>query len=587
MSPTTARQPRSATRSSRRASVRASVRAFGVDWRPLAVPAFRRMWAASVICAVGGSFSVVAVPTQLFTVTGSSSAVGTAAGLSFATLVVAAVWSGARADVKDRRTILLAAHLGLALTYTALWLQAVLGGRSVPVLLVAVAFQGLTYGTVLTTTGATVPRLVPAELLPAANSLSSLVRYGGSVLGPMLAGVLVPVVGLGTLYLFDAVALLAVVWAVAMLPPLPPPPATGTQDTANAAGTGGNGGNGGNGGRPSEGSVAGKGAPAGAEHAANAANAAGRMLAGFRYLAADRLLVAVLAVDLAAMVFGMPSALFPELARDVFGGAAGGGPETGLLYAAYPAGVVVAGLLSGTFTRARRHGALVAGAAVVWGLAVVLVGLAAELWIAVSALALGGAVNCVLSAFRTTITQARTDDAVRGRVQGALTIVLNGGPQIANLLHGFASARVHDLAGGHLHDPTSAHLDDLTTTHLHDPTSAHLHDLTSVHLHDLTSVHLHDAAAGVLDGPRLVICAGGLLTVITAAAIAWAVPELRRYSASAPATAPAPAPEPEPGGPARRATPEKSPERGVGHPERRTDASPAAGAGPGISTRPK
>ncbi|XVQ88997.1 MFS transporter [Microbispora siamensis] len=451
MSAATVRPPRSSTRSSRPVSARS----FAVDCRPLAVPAFRRMWGASVVCAVGGSFSVVAVPTQLFTVTGSSAAVGAAAGVSFAALVVAAVWSGALADVMDRRTMLLAADLGLALTYAALWIQAVLGGRSVPVLLVAVAFQGLTYGTVMTTTGATVPRLVPAELLPAANSLSSLVRYGGSILGPMLAGVLVPVVGLGTLYLFDAVALLAVVWAAAMLPPLPPPPAAGATDAG--------------GGRDS--------------------SAAAPILAGFRYLAADRLLVAVLAVDLAAMVFGMPSALFPELARHAFGGTAGGGPETGLLYAAYPAGVFAAGLLSGTFTRARRHGALVAGAAIAWGIAVVLVGLAAELWIALAALALGGAVNFVLSTFRTTITQARTGDAVRGRVQGALTVVLVGGPQIANLLHGAAGAALH-------------------------------------------------GAAGAVYGPRIVICAGGLLTVATVTAIAWAIPDLRRYIA--PASAPGP-----------------------------------------------
>ncbi|GAB3892558.1 MFS transporter [Microbispora bryophytorum] len=466
MSATTVRPPRSSTCSSRPASAWA----FTVDCRPLAIPAFRRMWAASVICAVGGSFSVVAVPTQLFTVTGSSAAVGAAAGVSFAALVAAAVWSGVLADRMDRRTMLLAAHLGLALTYAALWLQAVLGGRSVPVLLVAVAFQGLTYGTVLTTTGATVPRLVPAGLLPAANSLSSLVRYGGSVLGPMLAGVLVPVVGLGTLYLFDAVALLAVVWAVAMLPPLPPLPplplpATGTGTAEGAAGT--------EGGRGT--------------------SAARRTLAGFRYLAADRLLVAVLAVDLAAMVFGMPSALFPELARHVFGGTAGGGAQTGLLYAAYPTGVFMAGLLSGTFTRARRHGALVAVAAVAWGITVVLVGLAPELWIALAALMLGGAVNFVLSTFRTTIVQAHTGDAVRGRVQGALTVVLVGGPQIANVLHGSAGAALQDVTGP-----------------------------------------LHDAASA-LSGPRIVICAGGLLTVVTVTAIAWAIPDLRRYIAPAPA----------------------------------------------------
>ncbi|WP_432932691.1 MFS transporter [Microbispora sp. CA-135349] len=476
MSATSVRAPRS--------------RSFAVDCRPLAIPAFRRMWAASVICAVGGSFSVVAVPTQLFTVTGSSAAVGAAAAVSFAALVVAALGSGALADVMDRRTMLLAADLGLALAYTTLWVQAVLGGRSVPVLLVAVALQGLAFGTVMTTTGATVPRLVPAELLPAANSLSSLVRYSGSILGPVLAGALVPVIGLGTLYLFDAVALLAVVWAVAMLPPLPPlpsPPAVGPAGAVGGVGPAGPAG------AASAASAVG---PAGGADGGRSSSATGRTLAGFRYLAANRLLVAVLAVDFAAMAFGMPSALFPELARDAFGGAAGGGLETGLLYAAYPAGVFLAGMLSGTFTRARRHGALVAGAAIAWGIAVVLVGLAVELWIALAALVLGGAVNFVLSTFRTTIMQAHTADAMRGRVQGALTVVLVGGPQIANLLHGIAGAALHDVAGA-------------------------------------------------LYGPRLAICAGGLLTVVTVAAIAWANPGLRHHTAPAPRAAAARTP---PGG---------------------------------------
>ncbi|TQS31129.1 hypothetical protein FLW16_02345 [Microbispora sp. KK1-11] len=113
---------------------------------------------------------------------------------------------------------------------------------------------------------------------------------------------------------------------------------------------------------------------------------------------------------------------------------------------------------------------------------------------------LGGAVNCILSAFRTTIIQAHTDDAVRGRVQGTLTVVLVGGPQIANLLHGSAGAAIRIVTGP-----------------------------------------LH-ATAGALSGPRAVICAGGLLTVVTATAIAWAIPDLRRYIAPAPVPAPAPGP---------------------------------------------
>ncbi|MFI7705155.1 MFS transporter [Nonomuraea sp. NPDC049480] len=420
-----------------------SLGAYTIDRRPLAIAAYRRLWAASAVCAVGGSFSVVAVPAQLFTVTGSSAAVGVAGAVSFVALVVAALWTGALADVMDRRRVLLAAHSGLAFTYAALWIHAALGGRSVPVLMMSVACQGLTFGAIMTTMGAAVPRLVPVELLPAANSLSSLTRYAGSILGPVLAGALIPAVGLGTLYLFDAVALLAVVWAVVKLPPLPPHPHPAGPSNNPAA------------------------------RYRKRRPTIGQVLASFRYLAASRLLVAVLAVDLAAMVFGMPTALFPELAQHTYGGLAGGGLELGLLYAAYPAGVVTAGLLSGTFTRARRHGALMAAAAAAWGITVVGLGLAAHLWIALATLVLGGAVNFVLSTFRNAITQAHTHDAMRGRIQGSLTVVLFGGPHVANLLHG--------------------------------------------------------AAASILD-PRTVICAGGLLTTVIVAAIAWAVPELRTYT---------------------------------------------------------
>ncbi|WP_344205581.1 MFS transporter [Nonomuraea bangladeshensis] len=471
--------------------------------------AYRRLWAASVVCAVGGSFSVVAVPAQLFAVAGTSAAVGAAGAVSFGALVVAALWIGALADVADRRTVLLGAQVGLALTYAALWAHAALGGRSVPLLLALVACQGLSLGAIMTTMGAVVPRLVPAEFLAAASSLTSLTRYAGSILGPVLAGVLVPVTGVATLYLLDAVALLSVVWAVLRLPPLPPnpdpagptdpaepaapaPPATPadpappadpaapTGSAGNGAGSAGNGAGSAGNGAGSAGNGAGSAGHGvgSAGHGAGGRRAAGGLvLAGLRYLAGSRLLVAVLAVDLAAMVLGMPTALFPELAQHTFGGRAGGGPELGLLYAAYPAGVLAAGLLSGTFTRARRHGALMAAAAAAWALTVVALGAAPWLWLALAALVAGGAVNFVLSTFRNAITQAHARDAVRGRIQGSLTVVLFGGPQLANLLHG--------------------------------------------------------AAASAL-GPRTAIVAGGLLTALTVAVVVRAAPELRRYTVATP-----------------------------------------------------
>ena len=98
------------------------------------------------------------------------------------------------------------------------------------------------------------------------------------------------------------------------------------------------------------------------------------------------------------------------------------------------------GLLSGTFTRARRHGALMASAAMAWGGCVVLLALTTDLRVALLALVAGGAVNFALSTFRNAISQAYTDDALRGRIQGSLTVVLMGGPQLANTLHGLAGA---------------------------------------------------------------------------------------------------------------------------------------------------
>jgi MFS family permease len=369
---------------------------------------------------------VIAVPTQLYELTGSSAAVGASSGLSFAALLVSSLGSGVLADRMDRRRLLLAAHTLLALTYVLFFVLSTF--RSVPLMLVLVLAQGLGLGAIMTTMGAAVPRVVDPELLTAAVSLSSLVRYLGSVLGPLLAGVLIPLLGLRTLYLLDSIALLVVIRAISRLPALPP-----------------------------------------ATSSAQAESVLKQLLQGFRYLAGQPVLLAVLGVDLASMLFGMPYSLFPEMAVRAFSAPDDGGPTLGLLYAAYPVGVFAVGLMSGSFTRARRHGLWLVGASVAWGISVMVFGVAQQLWMGLAALVLGGAVNFVLSTFRNSITQAHTDDALRGRIQGSLTVLLFGGPQLAGVLHGLASPLI---------------------------------------------------------GPRATVFAGGALTVVAATGIALAVPAL-------------------------------------------------------------
>jgi MFS family permease len=265
--------------------------------------------------------------------------------------------------------------------------------------------QGAGLGATLTTAGAVVPRLVPGDVLVAANGLNSLARYAGAVVGPLLAGALIPLVGLGPLYLLDAIAMTVMLWAVARLPAPPAP--------ARSAGRG-------------------------VADLLTVAGAALRGIAdGARYLVGQRVLLAILGVDLAAMAFGLPFALYPELAALTYGPGA-----LGLLFAAFPAGVLAAGLMSGTVTRIRRHGAMMAGAAIAWGLCVIVLAVASDLRLALAALALGGAANFVLSTFRNAISQAHTDDALRGRIQGILTVVMLGGPQLANVAHGVGGALV-------------------------------------------------------------------------------------------------------------------------------------------------
>jgi MFS family permease len=374
------------------------LRSLLIDVRPLRLPAYRRLWFASAVTAVGGSFSGLAVPLQLFELTGSSAYAAAAAAVSLATLIAAALGTGAVVASADRPVVLLAANQLLARADAGLWLNTVTALASVTAAIVLVGVQGLGGGATMTASGAAVPSVVPADLLAAASSLSSLTRYTGAVLGPLLAGLLIPRVGLGTLYLADALALLVTLWAVARLPRLTPA-AGGATSRAPAAG----------------------------------------IVDGFRYLLRERLLVAVIAVDLAAMVFSMPVVLYPELVARTHHGDS---TDLSLLLAAYPAGVLAAAMVSGTYTRARRHGALMASAAVAWGCCVVALGLATDLRAALVALALGGMVNNVLSTTRNAITQTHTDPAMLGRVQGSLVVVLIGGPQLANVLHGAAGAFV-------------------------------------------------------------------------------------------------------------------------------------------------
>jgi MFS family permease len=175
------------------------------------------------------------------------------------------------------------------------------------------------------------------------------------------------------------------------------------------------------------------------------------VLDGFRHLAGNRVVLMSFVVDLIAMILGMPRALFPQMAHQSFGGPVEGGTTIALLSAAISAGAVAGGLFSGWLPRIRRQGLAVVLAIVVWGLAMVGFGIAAGfadgrtgllLWIAMGFLAIGGVADMVSAAFRSTILQQVASDDMRGRLQGVFTVVVAGGPRLADAVHGAAAAAV-------------------------------------------------------------------------------------------------------------------------------------------------
>lgn len=376
------------------------------DTRPLQVPAFRRLWTAGLITTVGAQLSVVAVPAQLYAMTGSSAYVGLAGLFGLVPLVVFGLWGGALADAMDRRTLLIVSTLGLVATAVLLWAQAALGNRNVWLLLGIFALQQASYAVNHPTRNAVLPRILDAELLPAANSLTMTVSQAGAIAGPLLGGALIPLLGLPWLYFIDAVTLFATVTAAVALPPLP------VQGIAGAPGL-------------------------------------RSIVDGLAYLTGHPILLMSFLVDIIAMVFGMPRALFPEMADVSFGGPGQGGFAFAVLYAGIPLGAVLGGVFSGWVSRVTRHGLAVVIAILVWGAAMTGFGLAGGaaggraggyLALAAAMLVLGGAADIASAAFRVSMLQAAASDDVRGRLQGIFIVVVVGGPRIADVAHGGAAA---------------------------------------------------------------------------------------------------------------------------------------------------
>lgn len=355
---------------------------------------FRRLIAGQLVSLLGSNLTVVAVPYQVYRETHSSLWVGVASLLQLPFLIVGSLWGGALGDRLNRRTLLVVSSFALGVLDVGLALNAQQSRTSFILLLTLAAIAAGAAGFANTIRGATIPTLVQPRELVAAYSIYQVIVNGATMVGPALAGILLASVGLASCYWVDAATFGVLMIATALMSPMPPA-------------------------------------------SVHAGVAVLRAIAdGFRYVRGNVVAQTVYLIDLNAMVFGLPRALFPAVALTLYHG----GPRIlGLLYAAPGAGALLMALATGWISHVRRRGRLVVAVVMVWGAAMSLFGLVHIVWVGLACLALAGAMDVISTVLRNTILQSAITDEFRSRVSSVQMAVVTGGPRLGDLESGLVA----------------------------------------------------------------------------------------------------------------------------------------------------
>ena len=347
-----------------------------------------------MVSGIGSQLTLVAVSFQAYAITHSTLIVGLIGLVQLGPLLAGALWGGTLADAMDRKKVLVMTQVAMAAAVGGLVVNASFAHPAVWPLLVCTAagagFQGIDWPA----RRAALPMLVGPNDVTAAIALQTAIGQLAFVAGPALAGVLIATVGLSAVYAID-VATFAVALAAALsLPSLVP---------------------------------SGGGTPMGWRS----------MTEGFRHLRREKLLSATYWIDLNAMIFGMPRAVFPAVGIHLYGGGAG---VVGLLYAAPGAGALIGSFFTGWCSHVRHQGRAIAACVVAWGVTIALFGVIPVVWIGLGLLGLAGAADVVSAVFRQAVQQRAVPEHLQGRLSGTFFAVVAGGPRLGDAETGVASA---------------------------------------------------------------------------------------------------------------------------------------------------
>jgi MFS family permease len=371
------------------------VRGLLLDLTPLRGREFRLLFLGQLVSFFGSMITFVALPFQMYDLTGSTFAVGALGACEFVPIVTVALVSGALADAFDRRLLVLVSELGSAAVMAGLVANSLLDDPHTWVLFVCATVLAGFYALLRPPLDALVPRVVPREQMKAAMALEWVRGNVGMIAGPALGGVLIAAFGVTLTFGIDLATFLISLGFLSAMRASPPAP--------------------------------------GAERASLRSIAE-----GLRYARGRPELMGTYLVDINAMFFGMPQALFPAIAAGY-----GGAEVLGLLYAAPAAGSIVVALFSGWTRQVHLHGRAVALAACGWGLAIIGFGFAGVLWLALACLALAGGMDAISGLFRSVIWNETIPDRLRGRLAGVEMISYTSGPTLGN----FEAGAVASIAG--------------------------------------------------------------------------------------------------------------------------------------------
>ena len=372
-----------------------------IDLTPLReIPAYRRIFTAVSISNIGQQMTAVAVAIQVYDITKSSFAVGLVGLAQLLPLVVLGLFGGAMSDSYDRRTIGFVSAVGMAGSSLLLFIQVLLDNQQAWPLYLFVAMSSGFYAVGNPARQAIIPRIVPTEHLQAANSLSFLTWNIGFTIGPLLGGVLIAVTGnVGVAYAVDTVAFTVMMWAMWSLPKLPPMEGAPLKPNLSS------------------------------------------VKDGLVFLKGKRNIQMTFYLDLVAMIFGMPRALFPAIALLWYSDSAvSTAAIVGLLTAAPALGAAISAIFSGPLERIYKQGTAIVWSIVGWGAAITAFGLTKNLYLALFFLAVAGAADNISAIFRTTMMQVVIPDEYRGRLQGLFTVVVAGGPRLGDFESGTVAA---------------------------------------------------------------------------------------------------------------------------------------------------